>query len=116
MDDDGRRAGEEAVRLVMGHRTMLWACVRVLISDPGLAEQVLQDATVEILRVWDTYDRGRPFKAWARGIARRIAFATLREEARQPRLLDVDALEALAEQIDESGDERQWQLREEALV
>src|SRR5262245_1082535 len=108
-------ANEEAVRLVLAHRTMLKAYIRFHIRDATLAEDTLADVTLAILDSWDRFDHSRPFEPWARGIARRIALTNLRNESRQPCLLDEDVLETVAQEIDEMGDESHLATRKEAL-
>jgi RNA polymerase sigma-70 factor (ECF subfamily) len=71
--------------------------------------------TVAILQSWERYDPSRPFPAWARGIARRVAFTNLHKQSRQPCLLSDDLLEAAAQTIDSLGDESELDRRKEAL-
>ena len=108
-------ASEEAVRLVLAHRTMLNGYIRGMIHDPTLAEDAFSDVTLAILRSWDRYDPTRSFEAWARGVARRVAFSNLRRESRQPCLLDQEVLELIALEIDAMGTEATLDSRKEML-
>jgi RNA polymerase sigma-70 factor (ECF subfamily) len=106
---------EEAFRLVMSHRTMLMAYIRAIVHDPELAEDALEDASVEIVRCWDRYDPSRPFPNWARGVARRVALACLRSYRKQPLLLDETVLEDISVAVDSLGSQVHLESRKEAL-
>ena len=99
----------------MTHRTMLAAYIRAIVHDRDLAEDVLSDVSVEIVRSWGRYDPSRSFPAWARGVARRVALATLRKHHRQPALLDAGVLEALGATIDAYGNEARLAERRRVL-
>jgi len=106
---------EDAFRQVMAHRTMLAAYVRAIVHDRNLAEDILADVSVEIVRSWGRYDPSRPFGPWARGLARRVALAGLRKHGKLPSLLDNGSLEALGAAIDAHGDEARLAERRAAL-
>jgi len=95
-----RESDAQAFRLIMQHRTMLAAYVRAIVRSPELAEDTLGDVSVEIARCWDAYDPSRPFGAWARGVARRVALANLRRHGAQPALLDEEVLERVGAKIE----------------
>jgi RNA polymerase sigma-70 factor (ECF subfamily) len=106
---------EAAFRELLSHRTMLKAYIRMIVQDPILAEDTFSEVTLRILRAWNTYDKNRPFALWARGVARRVAFDSLRRRSHQPILLDTEALERIAEELDSLGNEGQIEIRTEAL-
>ena len=106
----------EAFRRTMAHRTMLAAYVRAIVHDRDLAEDVVADVSVEIVRSWNRYDPSRPFPPWARGVARRVALASLRKLHRQPALLDAGVLEAIGSAIDAYGDEARLAERKRVLA
>jgi RNA polymerase sigma-70 factor, ECF subfamily len=108
-------AHEAAFRAVLSHRTMLTAYVFAIVRDPDLTEDTLSDVAVEIARVWDRYDSGRPFGPWARAVARRIALTNLRKKKASPVQLDSDVLESLAVDVESLGDQAQWEARKRAL-
>lgn len=106
---------EKAFHEVLKHRTMLAAYVRAIIHDPYLAEDAAQDALLEIVNCWESYDQSRPFGPWARGVARRVALVHLRKSKKSFALLDEDVLEALAAEIDSFGDQTFFDERLNAL-
>jgi len=108
-------ANEEAVRLVLAHRTMLRAFLKGIIYDPALVEDTFSDVILAVLNSWHRYEPERPFGPWARGVARRVALSNLRKQARQPCLLDEDVLEAVALEIDRLGSEVELEVCKEAL-
>ncbi len=116
MSVETQQPQEEAFRAVLAHRTMLKAYIRAIILDPMLAEDTFSDVMMEIVRCWQRYDQTRPFAPWARGVARRVALLNLRVQKRQlPFLLDEAVLEAIAEEIDEAGQEWELARRKSAL-
>lgn len=106
---------EDAFRHVVAHMTMLRAYLRVIVRDPELTEDVLSDVAVEIARSWERFDRERPFAEWARGIARRVALASLRKRSSQPALLDPEVLDAVGAELDTLGNQAQLEERKVAL-
>ena len=106
---------EEAFRRVLSHRTMLTAYVRAIVRDPHLTEDTFSDVTLEIVRCWQHYDQKRPFEPWARGVARRIALANLRERSRELPGLDEAVLESIGLEMDQMGDETELEARKAAL-
>jgi RNA polymerase sigma-70 factor (ECF subfamily) len=89
----------------------IWAIVR----DRELVEDTFGDVSVEIARSWESYDRSRPFGPWARGVARRVALANVREQAGKPAVLDRDILESIGSEIDSTGAQERLNRRMEAL-
>jgi RNA polymerase sigma-70 factor (ECF subfamily) len=106
---------EEAFRHVLAHRTMLKAYVQAIVRDPVLAEDTFSEVTLEIARAWERFDRSRPLQTWARGVARRVALASLRKRSRQPIALDETVLEGIGSELDQLGNEVELGLRKEAL-
>src|SRR5947207_5758295 len=91
MNSSAEMPYEEAFRHVLAHRTMLKAYVQAIVRDPFLAEDTFSEVTLEIARAWERFDSTRPFQNWARGVARRVALASLRKQSRQPVSLDETA-------------------------
>jgi len=106
---------EEAFRQVVAHRTMLEAYVQAIIRDPSVADDILSDVILEIVRNWESYDKTRPFAPWARGVARRVAADGLRARGQQPVLLENEVLESIGGQLDAMGNESRLNLRLRAL-
>jgi RNA polymerase sigma-70 factor (ECF subfamily) len=106
---------EEAFRLVLKHRTMLRAYVQAIVRDTALAEDTFSDVTLEIARSFGRFDAARPFEAWARGVARRVALANLRKHNRPLVVLDEAVLESIGAELDALGDEAAHDAAREAL-
>jgi RNA polymerase sigma-70 factor, ECF subfamily len=106
---------DQALRAVLTHRTMLKAFLIGITRDPDLAEDTLSDLAIEITHSWSSYDQRRPFAAWARGVARRVAADNMRARSVGPVLLDNAGLDALGEGLDSLGDEKQLDARKRAL-
>ncbi len=106
---------EEAFRRVLAHRTMLKAYVLAIVRDASLAEDTFSDVTLEIARSWQRYDPARPFEPWARGVARRVALASLRKNGRPPVTLDEELLESIGSELDRLGAEADHEASRQAL-
>src|SRR5262245_33894714 len=103
--DDAAQAHDEAFLQVLAHRTMLKAYILAIVHDSHLAEDTLSDATLAIARSWEKFDRRLSFAPWARGIARRVALANLRNASRLIVGLDEDVMESLDLEFDAFGNE-----------
>lgn len=106
---------EDAFRHVLAHRTMLISYIWAIVRDRELVEDTFGDVSVEIARSWESYDRSRPFEPWARGVARRVALANVREHAGKHAVLDSDILESIGSEIDSMGGQETLNRRMEAL-
>jgi RNA polymerase sigma-70 factor, ECF subfamily len=94
---------EEAVRMILAHRTVLLASIRMFVRDSSLVEDILSEATLVMIKSWERYDQTRPFVPWAVGIARNIASLKRRTESRL--LITDDAIDRFANEVASSGDE-----------
>jgi len=93
----------EVGRLLMGHRTSLFAFILAIVRDYDAAEEVLQEVSVAVCEASEQFRLGTNFGAWAREIARRRILAHNRAAARFPGSLtdeDLRRLEAGFEQAD----------------
>lgn len=70
--------------------------VSAVIGDPNVADDVLQDVAVALLRKFPEYDQDRPFIAWAMGIAKMQILTSRRDRARASARLCDAAVETLA--------------------
>ncbi len=96
---------------------MLHAYVSAMLRDPVLVEDTLSDVVIEIVHSYDRYDKTRPFAAWARGVARRVALTNLRKRGRVELGVPDEVLEAFSAALDGLGDQaalesRKLRLRE----
>lgn len=79
-----RRGGSEGIaRLVERHSPRLYRYLVRLVSDPALAEDILQDTWLRVVERLDSYDARQPFLAWLFAVARHRAIDTLRRRARE---------------------------------
>jgi RNA polymerase sigma-70 factor, ECF subfamily len=113
--DPENPAMEEAVRLTLAHRTLLEAIIRLHIKDATLAEDTFSEVLLAVIASWERYDPHRPFSAWVRGIARRVAMNNLRKQWREPQLLDPAAFEVIEAELEQMGSLPDLELRKRAL-
>ena len=71
--------------LVVRHTRGALAVARRLLGDEALAEDVVQEAFLRVVRARDRYQAGRPFGPWFYTIVRRVAVDTARRRARDRR-------------------------------
>jgi RNA polymerase sigma-70 factor (ECF subfamily) len=71
--------------------------VNAVVQDDQLAEDVLQDIAVTLLRKFPEYDPARPFIAWAMGIAKIGILTMRRDRARAAARFSRETIESLAE-------------------
>lgn len=81
--------------LIRENADMLLAYLRSTVCDAHAVDDLFQESMLVAWRKLEQYDRGRPFGAWLRGIARNLALAHFRERARQDQPLDEASLEWL---------------------
>jgi len=73
------------------------SALQVLVRDPHLVDDLLQEVAFAAYQAFAGYDPGRSFTGWALGIARHKAIDWMRREGgRRLTLVDEQALEALA--------------------
>jgi RNA polymerase sigma-70 factor (ECF subfamily) len=85
----------EVVRLLMEHRSSLFAFVLAIVRDYDTAEEVLQEVSVTVCEASDQFQPGTNFGAWTREIARRRILAHNRMVARIPASLTDEDLRRL---------------------
>ena len=72
---------EFAARFTACSRT-IWCVAAAIVGDPGLAEDVLQEAAVIALRKLDQFDPDTSFTAWMSQIVRYVALNNARRRSR----------------------------------
>ena len=72
-----------AARFTACSRT-LWCVAAAIVGDPGLAEDVLQEAAVIALQKLDHFDADTSFAAWMSQIVRYVALNNFRRRSRRP--------------------------------
>ncbi|MBA3935879.1 MAG: sigma-70 family RNA polymerase sigma factor [Planctomycetes bacterium] len=83
-------------RLFVQHQPQLRAFVMGLAPDFATADDVMQEAFLEISRKAAEFALGTNFQAWSRSIAKFKVLAVLRDRQRSAKRLAEDVLEALA--------------------
>src|SRR5438128_1215121 len=84
-------------------RPAVFAYLTASVYDFHRAEDLLQEVAVAIASQFHSYDRSRPFLAWAMGIARNRTLLYFREQARDRRHFSeqtLRVLDAAAQQLD----------------
>lgn len=98
------------VRLLVEHRSAIFAFILTAVRDYDVAEEVFQEVSVAICESFAGYTEGTSFTAWAREIARRRILAQWRSDRRFPLLLSDTALAELSEgfaEVESQGASRQ---------
>ena len=82
------------------------AYIRSMVTDFHQSEEVLQRVAVTLVRKYDQYERGRPFVAWALGVAKLEALMFLREGRTERLVFDDALLDRIAEGHERASRER----------
>ncbi len=101
------------LRLWTSAQAAIAGYVTALVSDAHQADDVMQNIAVAALRRFGDYDSGRPFIAWAMGIAKIEILTARRDHARAAtrfRGPTVESLAAVWEEIQHEGDARKQAL------
>ena len=79
-------ATEHAVFLkrFLASRHEIQAFIRAAVRDRAAAEDIFQEVSIVLWEKFDSYDQGRPFAAWARGIASNKILQFWRRSSKQP--------------------------------
>jgi RNA polymerase sigma-70 factor (ECF subfamily) len=103
VSEDTYRAEDAAERLTrqfLRHQQLLLAYIRTLVVDHHLAEDVLQETAVALIRGANKFGEVRSFWALAREIARRQSLVMLEKQARARRPLPERVIDAIDEGFD----------------
>lgn len=104
---------DQAARLLARENRMIQASIRAMVSDPHLAEDILQEVFVVVLQKRDQFAEGTNFSAWVREIARRVSYAQLRKAGKEPLPLTPETLDALESAFDVGP--KRWEEERRAL-
>ena len=96
---------QEFLKRFLGVQHVLKAYLLSSCGDWNQAEDLLQEVSVVLLREFARYDRGRPFRAWALGIARLEVLKARQRLARRREVLSEEAMQVLAETAAECAEE-----------
>lgn len=79
------------------HRPMLITYLSAMLRDRSLAEDITQETLMAAYKALDTFEEGRNFGAWLRGIARNRALQNRRAESRRHLVIDSRVVEGMEE-------------------
>jgi RNA polymerase sigma-70 factor, ECF subfamily len=106
--------GSEFTRLWVQAQSPVGNYLATLVQEPHACDDLLQEVALACLQGFGTYDRTRPFIAWALGIARNKVLSQWRGMKRAPAWThDSELLDSIARITEEIDDELQQ--RERAL-
>lgn len=94
---------QQAIRYWTLAQPVVSAYVAAVVRDFRDRDDVLQAISVAVLESFSSYDAGRPFTAWAIGIARNQIGTYLRERKRNRIVFEAETIDVLAvafEQVD----------------
>jgi RNA polymerase sigma-70 factor, ECF subfamily len=83
---------EQFTRLWTEAQPIVAGYLRALVRDRAIAEDLLQETAVDLMRRFAEYDPGRPFNAWALGCAKMHVLSWRRDESRNLITFDEDLL------------------------
>jgi RNA polymerase sigma factor (sigma-70 family) len=83
--------------LAREYRPMVATYLRSLVSEPELAEDLVQETFLAAQRALENFDRSGNFGAWLRGIARNKALESRRAEARRFVIANSSIVEGMEE-------------------
>lgn len=96
---DSEAVHEVFARLYSANQQSLYRYVITLVLRHDDAMDILQEASVAILRKMNTYDHGRPFLPWARRFVYLEVLRYRKNNARSPAMFDNTVLEQLSQDV-----------------
>lgn len=103
------------LRLFLSHEQDLRAFVTAVVPDPAAREDIFQETASALWRSFATYDAGRSFGTWARGVAMNKVRQYRRKLFRTPVTLPEEAMVAVAAAFEREPRDR-GSAMEEALT
>ena len=86
--------------LLLRHEPDLRAFIGSLVTDRHRREDVFQEVALTCWREFEKYDPGRPFGAWARGVAANKVLQARERDARFPVAVSPEAVRAVLDAFD----------------
>lgn len=105
----------EVVRLLMEHRSSVFAFILAIVRDYDTAEDVLQEVSVAVCEASDQFRPGTNFGAWVHEIARRRVLANHRAAARFPASMTDENLRRLEAGFERADSQASAKQRMDAL-
>jgi RNA polymerase sigma-70 factor (ECF subfamily) len=113
MPDLNDQHHDQFLRLFAEHEPALRTFVRSLLPLRGDASEVMQEVAVVLWRKFAEFDDTRDFRKWAFGVARYVALAYLRDQARDRHVFDDELVGRLADEA--AAAEQRHEAQREAL-
>ncbi len=91
---------EEYLKLLFGCELEIRAFIGSIVRRPHDADDIFQEVALTLWKEFSRYDRGKPFGAWARGIAAVKLMQRWDQTKRLPVVLSPEAIEAVSRAFD----------------
>lgn len=98
MNDDDRH--KRFLALYVGSQRSLRRLLRLLMRNSDSLDDLSQMVALRLWERFDSYDFSRPFDAWARGVAAKVALEWNRSERRAGPVLSPEVVSAIVEGFD----------------
>lgn len=95
-------ANERFLTLFLKAQPDLKAFVASLVRDRGAVEDLVQEVSLALWQSFASYDPGRPFGAWARGVAAKKILQAWEKARRLPRAFSPEAVQAVLDAYERS--------------
>lgn len=98
---DSHRAHEAFVQLIIGSQNRLSAYIMSLVADKALADDILQETNLRLLRQESQFEPGTDFVAWAISIAYFQILTSRKQVQREKLRFDDELVQLLAHESEE---------------
>jgi RNA polymerase sigma-70 factor (ECF subfamily) len=98
------KTNEEFLKLFLCHQGDLCAFLGSVMRDRAAAEDLFQEVSLVLWQNFAAYDPGRPFGAWARGIAVKKVLQGREKSRRLPLAFSPEAIQAVLDAYDRTED------------
>jgi RNA polymerase sigma-70 factor (ECF subfamily) len=100
-----RTVNQEFLKYFLAHQSDLKVYIGSVIRDRSLRDDVFQETALALWESFDRFDPGRPFGAWARGVASKKILQQHRKSGRVPLATAPQVLQAVLEAFDQTEHE-----------
>ncbi len=103
MSDSENQLRDGFLALFEQHERAIRSYVRALVPSVSDASEVSQQVSVVLWQKFAAFDATRDFRKWAFGVARYQVLSFLRDKGRDRHLFDIDLVNKLADEAEESS-------------
>lgn len=96
---------EKLARLWTESQSVVASYIFSLVRDFHLAEDILQQVAVVLVREFEKYDPSRPFLPWTMGIAKNVTLQQRREAKNLNRLLETELIDRIQATFESKSEE-----------